>query len=95
MATEDYLNISERVRQYLTQHFNNRTLRDDDDIFAQGFVTSLFAMQLVMFVEKEFGIQIDSDDLEIDNFRSVTALSELVNRKKDQKVMESGITTTT
>ena len=53
----------------------------DDDIFALGFANSLFAMQLVAFVEKEFRIDIDSEDLEMDNFRSVHAISALVERK--------------
>ena len=38
-------------------------------------------MQLVAFVEKEFRIDIDSEDLEMDNFRSVNALAALVERK--------------
>jgi methoxymalonate biosynthesis acyl carrier protein len=38
-------------------------------------------MQLVLFVEKEFGIQIENEDLELHNFQSVNAISQLVARK--------------
>jgi methoxymalonate biosynthesis acyl carrier protein len=42
----------------------------------------MFAMQLVMFVEKEFGIIVEDEDLDIDNFRSVNAIAGLVERKQ-------------
>ena len=38
-------------------------------------------MQLVAFVEGQFRIEIETEDLEIDNFRSVAAISGLVERK--------------
>jgi acyl carrier protein len=56
-------------------------LHADADIFASGLVNSLFAMQLVLFVENEFAIKIDNEDLTIDNFRTINALAELIDRK--------------
>jgi len=56
-------------------------MRDDEDIFALGFGNSLFAMQLVDFLEREYGIEIDSEDLELKNFQTVRAIGDLVNRK--------------
>jgi len=38
-------------------------------------------MQLVAFVEREFDIEIDSEDLEMSNFRSIQAISSLVTKK--------------
>ncbi|GCE51348.1 acyl carrier protein [Thermosporothrix hazakensis] len=74
--------IKEKIRLFLHRHVAQAGLDDDQDIFAQGFVNSLFAMQLVLFVEKEFEISIEDDDLDIDNFRSVNAIAQLVARKK-------------
>jgi methoxymalonate biosynthesis acyl carrier protein len=47
----------------------------------RGYVNSLFAMQLVAFLESEFHLRIDNEDLEIENFRSVNALVRLVEKK--------------
>jgi acyl carrier protein len=69
------------LRAFMANAFQGRSIADDDDIFALGFANSLFAMQLVAFVEREFGIEIGSEDLEMDNFRSIRALSALVERK--------------
>ena len=54
---------------------------DDDDIFSRGLVDSLFALQLVLFIEKEFGIHVKGEDLDLDNFCSVNAMASFVSRK--------------
>ena len=73
--------ISSQVREFIS-----RTVRanysDTDDLFSLGFVNSMFAMQLVQFIEGAFGIEVDSEDLELDNFRSVSAISSFVGRKR-------------
>jgi acyl carrier protein len=72
--------IRQQTRAFIVKQFKHE-LKDDDDIFALGFVNSLFAMQLVMFVEKTFNVAVEDDDLQIDNFRSVDAVVDLVSRK--------------
>jgi acyl carrier protein len=47
-----------------------------------GFVNSLFAMQLVLFVEKEFDVRVENDDLDLENFRSANAIVRFVERKQ-------------
>ena len=77
--TED--EIRQRLRAFLGRFFRGHDLRDDEDLFATGYVNSMFAMQLVQFVESTFGVVIESEDLEIDNFRSIDAITALVLRK--------------
>ena len=47
-------------------------------------MNSLFAMQLVLFVEKTFKIQLEGEDLNMNNLNSINALAELVNRKLEK-----------
>ncbi|CAM3845773.1 phosphopantetheine-binding protein [Kibdelosporangium persicum] len=68
-----------RIRTFLNTRLPDE-VRDDEDIFEAGLVNSLFAMQLVLFVEQEFTIRIGNEDLERDNFRSVDAITGLVER---------------
>ena len=70
-----------KIRKFLSRAFRNYALQDDEDIFSAGFVNSLFAMELVLFVEKEFTITIDNEDLDIDNFRTISAIATLIDRK--------------
>lgn len=73
--------IRQKVRDFVTRFVRGHDLQDGDDIFATGFVNSMFAMQLVQFVEATFGITVESEDMEIDNFRSVDAITAFVTRK--------------
>ncbi|MFD5745413.1 acyl carrier protein [Streptomyces massasporeus] len=75
-----------KIGEYLSRFFPVQDLKDDDDIFQLGFVSSMFAIQLVSFVEHEFGLTIDNDDLELDNFRSLAALDAFVTRKLSASV---------
>ena len=71
----------EKLRAFLSQRLGTDSLRDDEDIFASGLINSLFAMELVLFVEREFSIEIDDKDLQMDNFRTIDALAGLIERK--------------
>jgi len=52
----------------------------ETDLFAAGGLSSLFAMQLVVHLEKSYGIAIRGADLRLDNFRSARLMSALVRR---------------
>jgi len=71
-----------QLRKFLVRSLGNSRLADDDDIFEVGGATSLFAMELVMFIEERFRIPLDDADLERDNFRSISAMASLVDRKR-------------
>jgi len=73
--------IASPIRTFMARTFDGRVVADEDDIFALGFGNSLFAMQLVAFVEREFDIEIESEDLEMSNFRSIQSISTLVGKK--------------
>ena len=73
----------ERLRVFLARHMNGRKLRDDEQIFSTGFVSSMFAMQLVLFLEKDFKIAVANEDLELANFQSINAMAALIARKTE------------
>ncbi|MFC8274221.1 acyl carrier protein [Streptomyces sp. NPDC057271] len=70
------------IHGFLAQFFGEHRLDDDDDIFATGFVNSLFIMQLVLFVEGEFGFTVEDEDLEMANFNTVAAIDSFIARKR-------------
>jgi acyl carrier protein len=77
MTTDEIL---EKTKSFLAQ-FINVSVADDEDLFASGLVNSLFAMQLVLFIEKEFSIKVENEDLDYDNFRTLNAIVGFVERK--------------
>lgn len=71
-----------KIRAFLAEHIRDAaSVQDDQDLFGSGLVNSLFAMQLVVFVEGSFGLMVENEDLDIDNFRSVDAIAALIGRK--------------
>jgi acyl carrier protein len=70
-----------KIKEFLSRFIRNHDLQDSEDVFGLGFVNSMFAMQLVLFIEKEFQITIENEDLELENFNSVNAIADLIERK--------------
>lgn len=56
-------------------------LGPDDPIFGSGLANSLFSMQLVLFVEREFAISVLNEDLEMSNFETIGSIARLVSHK--------------
>jgi methoxymalonate biosynthesis acyl carrier protein len=52
----------------------------EQDLFADGVITSMFAMELVVQLEESFAVAIVGPDLKLANFRSVAAMADLVRR---------------
>jgi acyl carrier protein len=72
----------ERIRRFLCGFFRTDELRNQDDIFALGFVNSLFGMQLVLYIEQEFNLTVEDEDLEIENFNTIDHIDEFISRKR-------------
>ncbi len=72
--------VQNQVRDFIQGRYPDAQITESDDIFQLGFINSLFAMELVMFIEKQFGVTIPNDELRIDNFRTTTAMAALVER---------------
>lgn len=74
--------IRQKIHTFLAKYFKDYDLQDDEDIFSLGFVNSLFAMQIVLFVEQQLGVTIENHELNIDNFRTINAMTDLIMSKK-------------
>jgi methoxymalonate biosynthesis acyl carrier protein len=81
MNTQESGDVKQTLRQFVTRSINLTDLADDDDLFESGLVNSLFAIQLMTFIEKTFAVEVDADDLDIKNFRSVSAATDFVLKK--------------
>jgi methoxymalonate biosynthesis acyl carrier protein len=81
MNTQESGDVKQTLRQFVTRSINLTDLADDDDLFESGLVNSLFAIQLMTFIEKTFGIEVDAEDLDIQNFRSLNAATSFVLKK--------------
>ena len=72
--------VSPQIQAFIEGRFPQASIEVAQDIFSLGYINSLFAMELVMFMEKAFTITVPNEELRIDNFRTVEAMTALVTR---------------
>jgi len=80
MATR--FDVAPEIREWLKQNVTGgREVADDEPLIENGVLTSLQTVELVMFLEERFGIVIEDEEFDEENFGSIEAISELVASK--------------
>lgn len=75
------MEIRKKIEKFLHRFIGNRSLDEDDNIFELGLVNSLFAVQLVSFLENEFDVIVENEDMDIANFKNINSIVSLVESK--------------
>jgi len=77
--------IEDRIREFMLQHFplaRKSGLRIGQKFLESGMIDSLGILDLVQFLEREFGFQVFDEDLSPENFESLEAVGIFVRNKK-------------
>lgn len=73
------------VASYVRENFlyarPDYPLGDEDRLLDDGIVDSMGAVELVGFLEQQFGIAIPDDEITEDNFGTIAAIAGFVSRK--------------
>ncbi len=73
--------------EYITKELaigRAKEIRPEDDLLATGVLDSLGLMQLVLFLEEKLGVRVPDEDVVIENFKSVAALTAYLARRNGQ-----------
>jgi len=71
--------FKESVRRFLIKMSGNHKISYETKLFDEGIIDSLNFVQLVLFIEKKFGIQLKPFSIQIEDFESLTTLSEVIS----------------
>ncbi|MFQ5433214.1 MAG: acyl carrier protein [Nitrospinota bacterium] len=78
--------MKERIRKYIFQNFlfdeNEGTLGDDDSLLEKGIIDSTGVLELVMFLEEDFQIEVKDEDLVPENLDTVNNLVKYINSRQ-------------
>jgi methoxymalonate biosynthesis acyl carrier protein len=78
----DTENATTTIRGWLQENvMGSREVPDDYPLIENGVLTSLQTVELVMFMEDRFGIMVEDEELNEENFGSIKAIAELVASK--------------
>ena len=69
------------IYDFFCKNFNVSEFDMDCDIFQAGLVNSLFAIQIVSFLEEKFAIQFANEDLKVSHFNTINHIDAFVSQK--------------
>ena len=76
------MSYGNRLRERIASVFSGALHLDvpafDTDLFETGVLDSLAFVELLLHLEREFGVTTSVDDLEVENFRSIDSIAEFV-----------------
>jgi len=70
------------IMDFFIEKGKGKGLEHDTDLFAGGFINSLFAFEMVVYIEDVFSVKIDDKEITEDNFRSIDSITAMINRVK-------------
>jgi len=80
--SENTSEAKEAIRDWLQENVSaNGELSDDYPLIEKGILTSLQTVELVMFVEDRFGITVEDDEVNEENFATLGDIAVLVESK--------------
>ncbi|MDP9353098.1 MAG: acyl carrier protein [Chloroflexota bacterium] len=76
--------IRNQIREYIINDilFHSAEIEGDTSLLGEGILDSTGGLEMVLFLESHFGIDVEEDDVVPDNFDSLNALSAFVERKQ-------------
>lgn len=77
MATEA---VTDRVQRLFVETLNVEVPSPDTDLIEGGLLDSLALVELLFALEREFAVTIALENLDIDSFRSIRSIAELLEQ---------------
>jgi acyl carrier protein len=82
-AGKTQADIATEVAAYLERTYPNGAMKVSDDLrlLEEGVIDSLGLLELVAFIESQFGIYVDDHEVDLDNFGTVGNIATFVSTK--------------
>ncbi len=81
----DAMSTEDQIRNYILENFlftsSADAFADSDSFLERGIIDSTGVLELIFFVEEQFGIKVADQDMIPDNFDSVNNIARFVQGK--------------
>ena len=78
--------VTEAIRQFILKKYlpgeTADNLKDETPLRTSGILDSLATIGVVNFIEREFGIEIEAHETDVDSFDTLHDMAQLVERKR-------------
>lgn len=82
------MNIKAKIKDFIVTEFligsQAEELPDDLNLLKNGIIDSLAVLKLVAYMENEFDITLEPEEIDTDNLNSVMALTSIIEKKLSQ-----------
>ncbi len=77
------MDVQERLKKFIAEELQAPAdaLGPDAPLISSHVIDSLGMLSIVSYIENEFGVEIQDEDLVPDNFETITAITKLVASK--------------
>jgi acyl carrier protein len=80
------MSLEEQIRNYVLENYlftdDQSALDSDDSFLEKGILDSTGILEVIYFLEDEFGIKVEDDEMIPENLDSVNRIVSYVNKKK-------------
>lgn len=79
------MDIKEQVRSFITSNFyvtDPTKLEDSASLLDSGIIDSTGVLEVILFIEKSFGIKVEDSEMLPDNLDSIERIANFVAGKK-------------
>lgn len=81
------MTVLDRLRAFIETEFlpngTSRSFEPEDDLLREGILDSIAVLQVVNFMEQTFGIRIEDQEVTLENFKDLSSMAQLVERKSN------------
>lgn len=78
------------IQSTLVQFISHASKRTDIDpsmnIMEMGFINSLLIMQFILYIEKEYEINVDNEALSSEQFHTINGISDYIMKKLEKEL---------
>ncbi len=79
------MSTKEKLKNYILENFlftdDQSALNDDDSFLEQGIIDSTGILEVVFFIDEEFGVSVEDEEMIPEHLDSINNLVKFVTRK--------------
>ena len=81
------MNVEKQIIDYLLSNiiFTVSEIQPEQQLIESLLIDSISIIKVILFLEKQFDIRIEDEDLDPTNFETVNNMANLVNRKRNER----------
>lgn len=87
------MDTKQKIRKYVLDNYlftdDESALGDDDSFLEKGIIDSTGILEIIYFLEDEFGVAMSDEEMTPENLDSVTRIADFVERKSNDMVKAS------